>query len=171
MIAKTKIEELKQIPLFGQLSVDELQYLARNLEERECKKEEVLYKEDEVPGILYLVQKGAIEITKKTPGGHRQVIATIRTGQFFGELSFFEGRRHAALARATVDSRLLLLHRPVYDELERAQPLLVHRLLREMILTISLNLDSMNDMFLQMVNYTFYGGGKASNIESSEEGS
>ena len=44
MIAKTKIEELKQIPLFGQLSVDELQYLARNLEERECKKEEVLYK-------------------------------------------------------------------------------------------------------------------------------
>jgi CRP-like cAMP-binding protein len=164
-MATPGIEALKAIPLFSKLSADELRYLAQKLEEREYKKEGVIYKEEDVPGILYLVQDGAVEITKQAPGGHRQVIATIRAGQFFGELSFFEGRRHGALARTTADSRLLFLHRFVYDEMEREQPLLVHKLLREIILTISLNLDAMNDTFLQMINYTFYGG-RAGKIEN-----
>lgn len=164
MLTGTSIDDLKKIPLFSQLSEDELRHLARNLEEREYKKEDVIYSEGEAQGIFYLVCKGAIEITKKAPGGHRQVIATIAAGQFFGELSFFEGRRHGAQARATFDSRLLLLHRSVYDEMEKEQPVLVHKLLKEIILTISMNLDAMNDMFLQMVNYTFYGG-RAGKVE------
>jgi CRP-like cAMP-binding protein len=164
MLTKTSLEELTKIPLFQQLRTDELRFLTQHLEEREYKKDEVVYSENEIPGVLYLVQHGAVEITKKTPTGHRQVISMILTGQFFGELSFFEGRRHAARARATADCRLLLLPRFVYDEIEREQPLLVHKLLREMILTISTNLDAMNDMFLQMINYAFYGG-KAGKID------
>ena len=165
MLTATTIDELKQIPLFSKLSTEDLRSLSQALEEKTCKKEEILYQEGEVPGILYLVQQGSVEITKKDPSGHRQVIATILTGRFFGELSFFEGRRHGAQARATADSRLLLLNRSVYDDLEKSRPLLVHQLLREIILTISLNLDTMNDMFLQMINYTFYGG-RAGKIEN-----
>jgi len=165
MLTRTTIEELKQIPLFSKLSPEDLQSLSGALDERSCPKDEILYQEGEVPGMLYLVQQGSVEITKKDPSGHRQVIATILTGRFFGELSFFEGRRHGAQARATAESRLLLLNRYVYDELEKNQPLLVHKLLREIILTISLNLDTMNDMFLQMINYTFYGG-RAGKVEN-----
>ena len=164
MLTMTPIDELKRIPLLRQLTIDELRYLVQNLEEREYKKDDIIYRENESPGILYLVQHGAVEITKMIPSGHRQVIAMILIGQFFGELSFFESRRHAARARATVDSRLLLLQRFVYDEMEKKQPSLVHKLLREIILTTSENLDRMNDMFLQMVNYAFYGG-KAGKIE------
>lgn len=169
MLAKTTLEELKQFPLFSQLTVDELRYLVQKLEEREYKKNEVIYKEEDLPGILYLVQKGSVEITKKTPSGHRQVIATIPSGQFFGELSFFVSRRHASRAKATADGRLLFLHRFVYDEMETEQPPLVHRLLREIILKMSSNLDSMNDLFLQTINYTFYGGGKAGKIDQPGE--
>jgi CRP/FNR family cyclic AMP-dependent transcriptional regulator len=168
MLTATTIDELKEIPLFRQLTTDELRYLAQRLEERECKKDETVYKENEVQGVFYLVQKGAVEITKKTPSGHRQVIAMILTGQFFGELSFFEGRRHGARAQTTVESRLLMLYRSVYDEMEKERPPLVHKLLREIILTISTNLDTMNDSFLQMINYAFYGG-KAGNIEMQGE--
>ena len=57
-----------------------------------------------------------------------------------------------------MDSRLFLLHRFAYDEMEKEQPLLVHKLLRQIILVMSANLDAMNDMFLQMVNFAFYGG-------------
>jgi hypothetical protein len=48
--------------------------------------------------------------------------------------------------------------------MENEQPLLIHKLLREMILVISANLDSMNDMFLQMIHYAFYSG-KAGKVE------
>ena len=148
MLTKTTIEALKQFPLFSDLTIDELRYLHQNLEEREYKKNEVIYKETEIPGIIYLVQRGSVEITKKTPSGHRQVIATISAGQFFGELSFFVSRRHASRAKATADGRLLLLHRFFYDEMEKQQPGLVHKLLREIILKMSANFVSMNEMFL-----------------------
>ncbi|TAK09169.1 MAG: cyclic nucleotide-binding domain-containing protein [Candidatus Manganitrophaceae bacterium] len=167
MLTKTTIEDLKQFQLFSQLTVDELRYLVQNLEEKEYKKNEVIYKETELPGIIYLVQRGSVEITKKTPSGHRQVIAAVPAGQFFGELSFFVSRRHASRAKVTADGRILLLHRFIYDEMEKQQPSLVHKLLREIILKMSSNLDSMNDMFLQTINYTFYGGGKAGKIEES----
>jgi CRP/FNR family transcriptional regulator len=160
----TTIEQLQQIPMFRELTADELRYLAQKLEEREYKKGEVIYREGESPGILYLVQHGAVEITKKTPAGHRQVIAMILTGKFFGEISFLENRQHAARAKATVDSRLFQLHRFIYDEMEKEQPLLVHKLLREIILVMSSNLDAMNDMFLQMIQHVFYGC-KAGKIE------
>jgi len=168
MLTQTSIEELKAIPLFRDLTEDELRYLAREMELREYKKGEFVYQEGDIPGILYVIQQGAVEITKKTPTGHRQVIAMILGGHFFGELSFFEKRRHEARAKATSDTRLFLLHKFVYDEMEKEQPLLVHKLLREIILVVTANLDSMNDMFLQMIHYAFYGG-KAGKIEMPGE--
>lgn len=168
MATKTTVEDLKQFPLFSQLTADELRYLVQKLEEREYKKNEVIYKEEDLPGILYLVQRGSVEITKKTPSGHRQVIATVPSGQFFGELSFFVSRRHASRAKVTADGLVLLLHRFVYDEMEKEQPALVHQLLKEIILKMSANLDAMNDLFLQTINYTFYGGGKAGTVEEED---
>ncbi|HLB01620.1 MAG TPA: cyclic nucleotide-binding domain-containing protein [Nitrospiria bacterium] len=164
MLNNTTLEELKRIALFRELNENELRHLAGDLEELEYKKGESIYQEGEIPGLLYIIQRGAVEITKKTPTGHRQVIARKEAGHFFGELSFFEKRRHAARAKALEDTRLILLNKFVYDELEKEQPLLVHKLLREIILTVSANLDSMDDMFLQMIHYAFYGG-KAGKIE------
>ena len=168
MVTKISSEGLKRILLFRELTEDELRYLSRDLEERYYKKGEFIYQEGEIPGLLYIIQQGAVEITKKTPTGHRQVIAVIQSGRFFGELSFFEKRRHAARAQAVEDSRLVVLSKFIYDEMEKEQPLLAHKLLREIILVMSANLDSMNDMFLQMIHYAFYGG-KAGKIELSEE--
>jgi CRP/FNR family transcriptional regulator len=168
MLKKTTPEVLKGILFFRDLTKEELKRLAGDLEERDCKKGETIYQEGDIPGLLYVIQKGAVEITKQTPTGHRQVIARKETGHFFGELSFFEKRRHSARAKALEDTRLILLNKFVYDELERDQPLLVHKLLREIILTVTANLDAMNDMFLQMIHYAFYGG-KAGKIEMPEE--
>jgi CRP-like cAMP-binding protein len=75
------------------------------------KKGGVVYKEGEIPGLLYVVQKGSVEITKKTSDGHQQTIAVIQSGHFFGELSFFGKRTHAARAVALSDSRVVVLSR------------------------------------------------------------
>ncbi len=168
MLKKVKLDQLKTIALFNECSEDELRYLFRDLEERDFKKGEVIYKEGGVPGVLYVIQKGGVEITKKTAAGHRQTIAVVQAGHFFGELSFFGKRRHAARALALSDSRVILFNRFVYEEMEQEQPLLVHKLLREMILVVGANLDSMNDMFLQMIHYAFYGG-KAGKVDFSEK--
>jgi CRP-like cAMP-binding protein len=72
MLSMITVEQLQQIPIFREMTADEIRYLARKLEEREYKKDEVIYREGETPCVLYLVQHGAVEITKNTPAGHRQ---------------------------------------------------------------------------------------------------
>jgi CRP-like cAMP-binding protein len=169
MPTKITTQELKRIPLFKELSEDELAYLSQQLEEQEYRHDSLIYQESDLADHLYIVQKGAVEITKPVPTGHRQVIAMILAGRFFGELSFFGKRPHGARARATVDTRLFLLHRFVYDRMEKERPALVHKLQREIVLVVSANLDSMNEMFLQMIHYAFYGG-KAGQIEMPGRG-
>jgi CRP/FNR family transcriptional regulator len=157
MLTYAKTDELRQIHLFRDLTEEELRYLLQKLDERVYRKDDLIYMEGDVPNLLYIIPQGAVEITKKTPTGHRQVIAMVLAGRFFGELSFFEKRRHEARARATVDTRLLVLDRFAYDEMERERPGLVHHLLHEIVLVMSANLDVMNEMFLEMIHYIFYG--------------
>lgn len=164
MLNRTSHDDLRRTAIFREMTEDELRYLSRLMDERDYKKGELIYQEDEVPHLMYIVLEGAVEITKKTPSGHRQVLAMIEAGQFFGELSFFENRRHAARARASEATCLVLLNKSAYNEAEKDRPLLVHKLLREIIMVISNKLDSMNDLFLQMIHYAFYGG-KAGKVE------
>ena len=87
MLTHTTIEELKRIPLFRELNDNELRHIAGDLEEREYGKGESIYQEGEIPGLLYIIQRGEVEITKKTPTGHRQVIARKEAGHFFWRAS------------------------------------------------------------------------------------
>ena len=57
MLTKTTIEDLKFIPLFRGLTEDELRYLAQDLDERDYKKDEIIYQEGETSGFLYIVQQ------------------------------------------------------------------------------------------------------------------
>jgi CRP/FNR family transcriptional regulator, cyclic AMP receptor protein len=157
MLNKTKIEDLKSVSLFRPLAPNELQSLAGKLEERDYRKGEPIYQEGDRPDRLYVILAGKVEISKKAPAEYRQVIAMLPPGRFFGELAFFENRPHSARAQAVEDARLVTLDRAAFDNLEKDQPQLVHTLLRQIVLVLSANMDSMNDMFLHMVHYAFYG--------------
>jgi len=157
MLKKTKIGDLKSVSLFRPLADNELQTLAGNLEEHDCKKGDPIYQEGDEPERLYVILAGKVEISKKAPAEYRQVIAMLPPGRFFGELAFFENRPHSARAQAVEDARLVTLDRTAFENLEKNQPQLVHVLLRQIILALSANMDSMNDMFLHMVHFAFYG--------------
>jgi len=53
MLTKTSVEGLTKIPLFQQLRTDELRCLTQHLEEREYKKDEIVYSENEIP-VFYI---------------------------------------------------------------------------------------------------------------------
>ena len=56
MPGKITTKELRQFKLFRQLETDEVRYLAQNLEARKYRKDQVIYGEDDIQGVLYLVQ-------------------------------------------------------------------------------------------------------------------
>jgi len=60
---------------------------------------------------FYLVKTGSIELSTRDHGGSKIMLAKCGPGNFFGELSLFDGGARTATAAALEDSQLLVLNR------------------------------------------------------------
>lgn len=65
----------------------------------EFKKGDILFKEGDLSKEMYIVQKGIVKIYKNS-GESILPIALVHSGQFVGELSFFDGKPRSASAEA-----------------------------------------------------------------------
>lgn len=72
---------------------------------------ETLFKTGEPGGVLYVVLSGNVEISIKDNAGQKILLKTVCNGDFFGEVSLFDGRPRTATAVATTDCELLALSR------------------------------------------------------------
>jgi CRP-like cAMP-binding protein len=148
------VKELKKQVLFEDISDKELGRLAKSIKELSLKKGDFLFKEgDETKGI-YMIRSGKIEITKVTPDGWKQTLAVLKTGNFFGELSILEKRRHEANAIATENSDIFKLPKEEFEKMERDNVALAAQILKKLALVMSKNLRRMNEKFLNaLINY------------------
>jgi uncharacterized membrane protein len=109
-------ELLAAIPLFEGLSSDDLEALAKRLNEREFNKGKIVFAKGDKGSSMYVVLSGAVQIF--LPGESdelpRVVLKDVRTGEYFGELSLFDDKPRSASVEAQVDTVLLELTR---DEL------------------------------------------------------
>lgn len=148
------IEDLKRQVLFEDLDNRSLEKIAQRLRILNFKKGETLFSEgDEARGI-YLINSGKIEITKATPDGWRQTIAHFGPGNFCGELSIIENRKHEAKAVATENVSVYLLSLEDFQRIEKEDLLLASEILKKLVLILSRNIRLMNERFLKaLVNY------------------
>src|SRR5690606_16700408 len=63
---------------------------------------EVIFEEGDPPDFCYLVGSGSVDITKQLPGGQVERLATLRPGDFFGELALYDASHRSARAAAAV---------------------------------------------------------------------
>ncbi|MFN3480300.1 MAG: cyclic nucleotide-binding domain-containing protein [Thermodesulfovibrionales bacterium] len=148
------IEDLRRQVLFEDLDNRSLEKIAQRLRILNFKKGETLFGEgDEARGI-YLINSGKIEITKATPDGWRQTIAHFGPGNFCGELSIIENRKHEAKAVATENVSVYFLSVEDFQRIETEDLLLASEILKKLVLILSRNIRLMNERFLKaLVNY------------------
>lgn len=148
------IEDLRRQVLFEGLDNRSLEKIAQRLRILNFKKGETLFSEgDEARGI-YLINSGKIEITKATPDGWRQTIAHFGPGNFCGELSIIENRKHEAKAVATENVSVYFLSVEDFQRIEKEDLLLASEILKKLVLILSRNIRLMNERFLKaLVNY------------------
>ncbi|MCX4242730.1 cyclic nucleotide-binding domain-containing protein [Paraliomyxa miuraensis] len=79
---------------------------------------DVLLREGENSGYMYLLQQGRLEVLRAAHDGTQVELGTIGPGELVGEISLLDGTPHTATVRAHTPCVLLALGRNVLDEFD-----------------------------------------------------
>ncbi len=115
-ITEELLYELKDFSLIGhrkQETIDEIQSL---FECRTFKKGEVIFKQGDLAGELYLIRRGLVRIVLRVSEQNIVHLSTLGQGNFFGEFSFLEGTPQYSEAFATMDTDLFVISREAFDK-------------------------------------------------------
>lgn len=98
---------LREVSLFSDLSDDELEVLVDVATEAHYPKDSRIVREGDPGGSLLIVVSGQVSIVLERPAAEPVELARFRRGEFFGEMSLFDGKPRSATAVAKVDSHVI----------------------------------------------------------------
>jgi len=107
----------QRIPIFSQLTGEELLSLMERLELRVFKPNEVIIQEGQLGGSMYAIVEGSVEVVRKLDNGGERTIAFMGEGDLFGELAMLSEGPRLASVRATERTMLLELPRSRVEQL------------------------------------------------------
>ena len=119
------VARLKSIPLFSEVSDDELFTIAPFAEERQVEAGTVLAKEGQFAYEFMAIEGGEAEVTRD--GAH---VADLGPGDFFGEIGLLETQLRTATVTAKTPMRLITLTGWDMKRLERNIPQAVEQIRR-----------------------------------------
>ncbi len=90
--------------------------------EKPYTKNSTLFVEGMTGEILYVIRKGSVNITKRGANSQEIVLATLKEGEFLGEMSLIDNRPRTATARVAEESSLLVLTKKAFNTLLEKQP-------------------------------------------------
>ena len=96
-----------------------------------------------------LVAKGQVKITLDLHSGKKLHLSTLGQGQFFGEMSFVDGRPHSADAMAMEDTTIVCISRESFKGISKSDPLMEASILRSIALALADRLRHSNAELLE----------------------
>jgi CRP/FNR family cyclic AMP-dependent transcriptional regulator len=116
------VELLEGVPLFSELSSQELDEVARVAIPRSYPRETRVFHEGDPGDACYVVSKGSCRVTRQHSDGRVITLATLGPGAIFGELAMLDGERRSASVETAEDTELLALPAADLRPLIRAHP-------------------------------------------------
>lgn len=92
---------------------------------------EVVFKEGDKSESMYVIQSGKVRISKNTPAGE-VTIATLKSGEIFGEMALFDKMPRSANAIASGDARVLSIDKKKLFTTISRDPTLVFKIIEAM---------------------------------------
>lgn len=122
-------DALAAVPLFAGLDEDGLASLVRGMRVRRFRRGETVFHLGDPGDALFIVMSGAIKITLPADTGEEAILATLRPGDFFGELALLDGAPRSATAVSIEPSETYILGRDPFRELIATEPVMRDALL------------------------------------------
>ena len=107
-----KIDPLKKVPLFSNLSQRHLREISKHVDEVQVKREWVLAREGKKGWEFIFVVDGKARVEK-----NGKLIRQLSRGDFFGEISLIDGEPRTATVIAETEMTLLIVHKTSFDHL------------------------------------------------------
>ena len=113
---------LRQIPLFSLLDDRERENLLANADVTRHPANAVIFSAGEQGGIMYIIERGRVEIYLRDASNERLTVAVMGQGDIFGELSLLDNLPRSASAKALDDTTLIAFTRDDLLTLVTAHP-------------------------------------------------
>jgi len=102
---------LAGVPLFADLAPEELQSLGRRARRQAFQSDETIFYQGDPGHSLYCIASGIVRIVLPSVEGREAVLVLLGPGEFFGELSLFDGQPRSASAVSLGPSEAVILRR------------------------------------------------------------
>jgi len=111
------ITSLRDSALFGRADSEALHDITRQLRRRRFRRNEIIFHQGDPGDALHVVSSGAVKIVLPSAEGEEAIIATLRSGDFFGELALLDGAPRSATAVSLEPSETWTLSRELFHSL------------------------------------------------------
>ena len=124
---------LLALPVFAAVSEEEQGHAFSLLKRRQYRRGEVVYHQDDPPGSLFIVVRGAVKMERTLDNGRRHTIAWITRGNFFGTHSMFGIATRTEDAVAITACELLVFRGEEFRDFLHRNPAAMEALLEMVI--------------------------------------
>ena len=129
-------QALRRLPLFSEITDEQLRMLVGATHERDLARGEILFQQGDPPKGFYYVIRGQIKLAFASRQGNEKVVEVLGPSQSFGEAVLFMDRNYPVFAEALADSQLLLIDRGVVFTLIEEDPHFARSLLAGMAIRL-----------------------------------
>lgn len=123
---------IKNIPIFADLKDDILEKIYNLLQKRNYKRNNMILMEEDFGDTLFILNKGSVKITRLSDDGREVILSILGEGDFFGEMSIFDGESRSANVVSLEDSEVYILKRGDFIDLLEKHPKIAIALLQEL---------------------------------------
>jgi CRP-like cAMP-binding protein len=118
-----------KVPIFKSLTDSEMDQLHQVIQKREYKKGTFIFQEGESSEALFIVNKGLIKISKVSDEGREQIIRILFPGDFLGQFSLLQNKKHYANAEVIEATEVCLILKNDFKDLMETNPEMTYRFL------------------------------------------
>jgi CRP/FNR family transcriptional regulator len=107
---------IKNIPLFSELSDEEIERIDQSILKKNFAKDQIVLFEEDTAKYMYIVYAGKVRVVKQSKEGREQIITIHKKSEYFGEMSLLDGKTAPATVIAHEDAIIGLLSKNDFEQ-------------------------------------------------------
>ncbi|MBM3241734.1 cyclic nucleotide-binding domain-containing protein [Candidatus Poribacteria bacterium] len=150
-VEKDMASALAKVPIFSELSKREIQKIVRIAYKRDYKEDEEIVRKGQPSAGMYVIMRGEVKVTRRSPEGIEVRLATMGEGDFFGDVGLLDNAPRTATITAITPSQVIGLFRPELLRLIEQDPKLASKILFKLAQIVAVRLRVTNEKLEKLV--------------------